>query len=101
AYQGPRPQTRETAILMLADSIESAMKVLQDPTADRIRELVDRIVAGKVAERQLEEAPLTMREISMIKQQFVTVLMGMYHHRIDYPTQPQPPAVATAGRASS
>ncbi len=101
AYQGPRPQTRETAILMLADSIESAMKVLQDPTADRIRELVDRIVAGKVAERQLEEAPLTMREISMIKQQFVTVLMGMYHHRIDYPTQPQPPAVATTGRASS
>src|SRR5690606_35379946 len=44
-YQGPKPQSRETAILMLADSIESAMKVLQDPTAERIRELVDRIVA--------------------------------------------------------
>lgn len=101
-YQGPKPQSRETAILMLADSIESAMKVLQDPTAERIRELVDRIVAGKIAEGQLEEAPLTMRELSLIKQQFVSVLLGMYHHRIDYPTQQVPPAapVAAAGRAS-
>lgn len=101
-YQGPKPQSRETAILMLADSIESAMKVLQDPTAERIRELVDRIVAGKIAEGQLEEAPLTMRELSLIKQQFVSVLLGMYHHRIDYPTQqvPPPAPVAAAGRAS-
>lgn len=101
-YQGPRPQSRETAILMLADSIESAMKVLQDPTAERIRELVERIVAGKIAEGQLEDAPLTMRELSRIKQQFVTVLLGMYHHRIDYPTQqvPPPAPVAAAGRAS-
>ena len=102
-YQGPRPQSRETAILMLADSIESAMKVLQDPTAERIRELVDRIVAGKINEGQLEEAPMTMRELNMVKQQFVTVLLGMYHHRIDYPTQqvPPPAPVAAAGRASS
>lgn len=101
-YQGPKPQSRETAILMLADSIESAMKVLQDPTAERIRELVNRIVAGKIAEGQLEEAPLTMRELSLIKQQFVSVLLGMYHHRIDYPTQqvPPPAPVAAAGRAS-
>src|SRR5690606_25289937 len=56
-YQGPKPQSRETAILMLADSIESAMKVLQDPTAERIRELGKRIVAGKIAEGQLGEAP--------------------------------------------
>src|SRR5690606_30345156 len=87
-YQGPKPQSRETAILMLADSIESAMKVLQDPTAERIRELVDRIVAGKIAEGQLEEAPLTMRGLSLIKQQCGSVLRGMYHHRIDYPRRP-------------
>src|SRR5690606_42125406 len=82
--------------------IKSAMKVLQDPTAERIRELVDRIVAGKIAEGQLEEAPLTMRELMLIKQQFVSVLLGMYHHPIDYPTQQvTPPApVAAAGRAS-
>lgn len=99
-YQGPRPQTRETAILMLADSVESAMKVLQDPTAERIRDLVDRIVDGKIAQHQLDEAPLTLRELNLIKQQFVSVLLGMYHHRIDYPPQP-PAAVAAAGRATS
>lgn len=100
AYQGPRPQTRETAILMLADSVESAAKVLQDPTAESISGLVDRIVDGKIAQHQLDEAPLTMRELSLIKQQFVTVLMGMYHHRIDYPPQPSAAAVAAAGRTN-
>jgi hypothetical protein len=99
AYVGPRPQTRETAILMLADSVESAAKVLQDPTPERLRDLVDRIVDGKIAQHQLDEAPLTLRELSAIKQAFTTVLMGMYHHRIDYPPQPSSPAVAGAGRA--
>jgi cyclic-di-AMP phosphodiesterase PgpH len=84
-YFGPKPQTRETAILMLADSVESAAKVLQEPTPERIRGLVDRIVDGKIAENQLEDAPLTMRDLSRIKEQFTSVLTGMYHHRIDYP----------------
>jgi cyclic-di-AMP phosphodiesterase PgpH len=86
AYDGPNPQSRETAILMLADSIESAAKVLQDPTPERIRALVDRIVDGKIAEKQLEDAPLTMRDLSRAKEQFTSVLTGMYHHRLDYPT---------------
>lgn len=85
---------------MLADSVESAAKVLQDPTAESIAALVDRIVDGKIAQHQLDEAPLTMRELSLIKQQFVTVLMGMYHHRIDYPPQPTGGAVAAAGRSA-
>jgi cyclic-di-AMP phosphodiesterase PgpH len=85
SYLGPRPQTKETAILMLADSVESASKVLQEPTPERIRSLVDRIVDGKIAEAQLDDAPLTMRDISLIKEQFTAVLTGMYHHRLDYP----------------
>ena len=85
AYLGPRPQIRETAILMLADSVESAMKVLQDPTPERIRALVDRIVDAKISQGQLEDAPLTLREVTRIKEQFTSVLSGMYHHRIDYP----------------
>ncbi|HEX2165848.1 MAG TPA: HDIG domain-containing protein [Longimicrobiales bacterium] len=85
AYAGPKPQIRETAILMLADSVESAMKVLQEPTPERIRALVDRIVDAKISQGQLEDAPLTLREISRIKEQFTSVLSGMYHHRIDYP----------------
>jgi putative nucleotidyltransferase with HDIG domain len=84
-YQGPRPQSKETAIVLLADSVESAARVLQDPTVENIRALVDRIVDMKLAERQLDEAPLTLREISVIKEQFVKVLSGMYHSRLDYP----------------
>jgi putative nucleotidyltransferase with HDIG domain len=85
AYPGPRPRTRETAIVMLADSVESAARVLPDPTPASIRELVDRIVRVKMEARQLDEAPLTLTELSRIKEQFVSVLSGMYHQRIDYP----------------
>ncbi len=91
-YPGPKPQRRETAIVLIADSVESAARVLQDPTPEKIEELVDRIAANKIADGQLDEAPLTMREISMVKQQFVKVLSGMYHHRLDYPMTPEAPA---------
>jgi putative nucleotidyltransferase with HDIG domain len=86
-YGGPKPQSRETAVVLLADSVESAARVLQDPTPEGIEELVDRIVGFKISEGQLDEAPLTMREIDAIKQQFVKVLTSMYHHRLDYPLQ--------------
>ncbi len=86
AYPGPRPQSRETAIAMLADSVESATRVLPDPTPDRIRELTDRIVEGKMAQHQLDDTPLTLRELTEVKAAFVGVLAGMYHHRIDYPS---------------
>jgi cyclic-di-AMP phosphodiesterase PgpH len=93
AYPGPRPQTPEAAILMMADSVESAAKAMQDPTPEKIRQLVDRIVEGKIAEGQLDEAPLTMRDLVRIKEQFTAVLNGMYHHRIDYPpVRTLPPA---------
>ncbi len=84
-YPGPRPQSRETAILMLADSVESAARVLPDPTPESIRELVDRIVRGKMDAGQLDETPLTLGELTRIKEQFASVLTGMYHQRIDYP----------------
>ena len=85
AYGGPRPQTREVAVVMLADSVESAARVLQDPTPARIRHLVDRIVDGKIASGQLNESPLTLREINVAKEVLAKVLTGMYHHRLDYP----------------
>jgi hypothetical protein len=88
AYPGPRPKTKETVILMLADSVESATKVLPDPTPERIRALVDRIVETKMNLGQLDEAPLTFDELRRIKEQFAVVLNGMYHHRIDYPNIP-------------
>jgi cyclic-di-AMP phosphodiesterase PgpH len=84
-YPGPRPRSRETAIAMLADSVESATRALQDPTGERIRSLIDSIVDGKIADGQLDEAPLNLKEIARIKEQFAKVLGGVYHHRIDYP----------------
>ena len=70
---------------MIADSVESAARVLQDPSPPRIRELVDRIVDAKIAAGQLDECPLTLREINVAKEVLAKVLSGMYHQRLDYP----------------
>ncbi|MGD8699797.1 MAG: HDIG domain-containing protein [Gemmatimonadales bacterium] len=85
-YPGPKPQSKETAIALLADSVESAARTLQDPTYESITELVDRIVKGKIEDGQLNDTPLTLHELTRIKEQFVKVLTGMYHSRIDYPS---------------
>jgi putative nucleotidyltransferase with HDIG domain len=84
-YPGPKPQSKETAVAMMADSIESATRVLQEPTPERVRDLVEGIIENKRQDGQLDEAPLTMREITALKDTFVKVLSGIYHHRIDYP----------------
>jgi len=86
AYLGPRPQTKEVAVVMLADSVESAARVLPDPTPERIRELVERIVGAKIAAGQLDQSPLTLREIHRAKDVLARALSSMYHHRIDYPS---------------
>ena len=85
-YPGPKPQSRETAVAMMADSIESATRVLQEPTPERVRDLVDGIIESKRQDGQLDDAPLTMREITVLKDTFVKALSGIHHHRIDYPT---------------
>ena len=84
-YPGPRPRSRETAIAMLADSVESATRALQDPTPERIRGLIDNIVEGKIADGQLDDAPMTLQELAAVKGQFAKVLTGVHHQRIDYP----------------
>jgi hypothetical protein len=71
---------------MMADSIESATRVLQEPTPERVRDLVDGIIESKRKDGQLDEAPLTMREITVLKDTFAKALSGIHHHRIDYPT---------------
>ena len=84
-YPGPRPRSKETAIVMLADSVESATKTMKDPTPERVRDLIDSIVESKIQQGQLDEAPVTLQEIGIMKLQFHKVLGGVYHHRIDYP----------------
>ena len=85
AYPGPIPQTPETAVVMLADGVEAAVRVLNEPNAARIREVVDRIFAQRMEQGQLRDAPLTLQQIEIIKEQFTRVLAGMHHARIDYP----------------
>jgi len=86
AYPGPKPQSRETAVVMLADCIESATRVLQDPTPDRIRATIDQLVNARIAENQLDQCPLTLRDLEIAKAEFGRVLIGMYHRRIEYPS---------------
>jgi len=86
AYPGPIPQSAETAICMLGDGIEASAHVLHDPTPAKIRDVIDHIVRQRIDQGQLRDAPLTLRQLEVIKEQFARVLVGMYHHRIDYPT---------------
>jgi putative nucleotidyltransferase with HDIG domain len=84
-YPGPIPQSAETAVCMLADGVEASARVLQDPTPEKIRELVDHIVRQRIEQGQLREAPLTLKQLDIIKEQFARVLIGQYHNRTDYP----------------
>lgn len=84
-YPGPNPFTKETAILMMADSVEAASRSLNEYTDETIRTLVDKIIDGQIADGLLRNAPLTFRDIDKIKSTFVEKLKTMYHTRISYP----------------
>ena len=85
-YPGPVPQSAETAVVMLADGAEAAARSLADPTPDRIREVIDGVVRQRLEQGQLRDAPLTLRQLTIVKREFARVLGGMYHGRVDYPT---------------
>ena len=84
-YPGPKPQSREAAILMLADGVEASVRSLDDKDEASIRAMVDSIVDARVEDGQLDDAELTLKNISQIKDAFVQQLLGMYHSRIKYP----------------
>ncbi len=84
-YQGPKPQSRVAALVMLADAVEAASRVLQNPTPARIESLVDRIVNHIFLDGQLDECELTLKDISTIKRKFTYILTGILHKRIEYP----------------
>jgi putative nucleotidyltransferase with HDIG domain len=84
-YPGPRPQSAETAVAMLADSAEAVVRVLEDRSADRVREAIEQLVQQKLASGQLDDAPLTLRDLDRIKREFARVMSGTYHKRIGYP----------------
>ena len=84
-YPGPRPQSVETAVAMLADSSEAAIRVLEDRKAEAVRGAIEQLVGQKLGAGQLEEAPITLRDLDRVKDVFCRSMAGMYHHRIGYP----------------
>jgi cyclic-di-AMP phosphodiesterase PgpH len=85
-YAGPKPQSREAAIMMMADSIEAASRTLSDePTPAQIRGMIDRLTDSIVSDNQLDECDITLREIQLVKDSFFQILTGIFHQRIDYP----------------
>lgn len=84
-YPGPRPQSAETAVAMLADSAEAAIRVLANPTPEAVRNAIEHLVQQKLGSGQLDDAPLTLRDLDRIKREFARVMSGTYHKRIGYP----------------
>lgn len=84
-YHGPRPQTREAALIMLADAIEAASRTLQDPTPARIQGMVQKLINNIFTDGQLDECELTLMDLHLIAKSFNRVLAGSFHHRVDYP----------------
>jgi cyclic-di-AMP phosphodiesterase PgpH len=84
-HGGPKPQTREAAIIMLADSTEASVRSLTARDEGAIRAMVARIIEERIADDQFDECDLTLRDIELIREAFVEQLLGMYHQRIEYP----------------
>lgn len=85
SYPGPRPQSKEAAIVMLADVVEASSRTLQDPTPARIRHHIYTMVMGVFSEGQLDESELTFKELHILSENFLCILTGIFHHRIEYP----------------
>ena len=95
-YVGPRPQSREAGIMMLADGVEATVRSCRDRSAENIEIEVDKIVRDRVSSGQLDECQLTMSDLHKIREAFLLVLQGIYHPRIEYPAE-APPVVAVVG----
>ena len=86
-YSGPKPQTRESAIVSLADMVESASRSLEKPTPQKIEQLVTDLIDQRLADHQLDECDLTLRQLKTIAERFRFTLMNMLHTRIAYPKE--------------
>ncbi|NJN33973.1 MAG: HDIG domain-containing protein [Saprospiraceae bacterium] len=85
-YPGPTPRTKEETILMLADSLEAASKSLRNPDAQAIDDLVDKIVQGKIDQKQLHHSALSFQDLELCKRSFKQTLKNIHHLRIEYPS---------------
>ena len=84
-YPGPRPQTRETGIVLLCDGVEAAARTLSSPTPEKITELVHKMVRHHLEDGQLDECGLSMQDLQLIRESLIRSLQGIYHNRLEYP----------------
>lgn len=84
-YPGPKPQTKETGIAMLADTIEASTRVIEDPTLNKLEEKIDEVIKRRFSEGELDECDLTLKDLTKIKIAFLKILVGIHHQRIKYP----------------
>jgi putative nucleotidyltransferase with HDIG domain len=83
-YTGPKPNMKETAILMIADAVESAVRSLKNPSSEEIENIIDKIIIERLNDGQLSDSPLTLKDIKTIAATFIRILRGMQHNRIKY-----------------
>jgi putative nucleotidyltransferase with HDIG domain len=95
-YPGKRPDSRESGIIFLADRVEAACRTIKVPTAHNFRKMIQKLVNDAITDGQLEECPLTVKELYTVVEVFTTTLQGIHHHRIEYPLLP--PKVRASGR---
>ena len=88
-YPGPKPQTKETGIMMLADAIEATVRTVEDPIPQRLEGIINDIVRRRFEEGELDECPLTVKDLTKIKVAFLNILVGVYHTRVKYPDPPR------------
>ena len=101
SYPGPVPQSRESAIISLADAVESASRSLEKPNPTKIRSLVDDIVLSRIKDGQLDECGLTLNDVRMIREVFSKTLRSMLHTRIAYPDEKKKKAKKNARKDES
>ncbi len=89
-YPGPKPQTKETAVVLLADSVEAASRALSEPTPSRIKGLVRKIINNKFIDNQLDQCELTLKDLEVIADTFTRILMGIFHSRVGYEAAEKP-----------
>ena len=84
-YAGPKPQTKEAGIIMLADAVEATSGILEDPTPKRIEGHVQNVIENIFLDGQLDDCELTLKDLHAIQKSFITIFIGIFHQRIEYP----------------
>jgi putative nucleotidyltransferase with HDIG domain len=89
-YPGPKPSTKEAGIVMIADAVEASTRAMDNPTPSKLEKQIDKIATERLLDGQLDECDLTLKDITTIKKSFLSILVGIHHHRIKYPDEKKP-----------